>query len=717
MKKITLFIIIAIIILLCAISVSADFISSKTSKIFHELDCRYATNLNEDNSDTYSTYQEAIDDGLRGCNVCQPAPDPNEPEPDLDPEPDPNDINLFPKQPSIVIPINGMVLQMSHCGHEFNPETVGKPIIVKEEFSITLKKALERGLFPCLYYSAEENPLFPVIEPENGIDPNIYVVDEYGRSQNYWFSYFYNIMAVFNYNNFDPNEVMYLSARQMDLLENICAAFDGIKVLMEAGVIIETDYYTMYLTMYLSETEPYHMLKFLKEYIDQSIITQKAVYGTFVDFETYDIEDLNIYQQILKYTMSHIEEEYPDKINENNMSFPIDPQQKQNDPNSYEDIIVYTTYLSNFYHKENCNHFKGVELTMMNRETSVKAGNNATWYPESGIVTWRVTPFDIGDYIAIGGSNIGQTELLAVSVRPYRVPNLQDFTASWLKGNFNMSKYAEWLSMNGKILPATTNYDREISWMFEDGRWLPYGGRKDRLLVQKEHEIIDEITTKDRTTTTYERPLSKYSVVWEMTKKEVREITTTQYIREGDEQPVSSNINEWIFINGKWIVTNSQVNPYVNEPVYPSEEQILSAKPIAPTLPDPNAVDEEEERLKSLMVDPSASMLKPFIEAILASASKETYEEKLIQYGADYAEYEKNLKIWEEATTQIEEHKEMEKEEETMVEDREYRRMEEMSLMEEEQKISVIEELLIDERITDEQKGTLREILNAIREN
>ena len=48
MKKVML-----LIILLFPSLVMADFISSKTSKIFHELDCRYATSLTEDNSFTY----------------------------------------------------------------------------------------------------------------------------------------------------------------------------------------------------------------------------------------------------------------------------------------------------------------------------------------------------------------------------------------------------------------------------------------------------------------------------------------------------------------------------------------------------------------------------------------------------------------------------------------------------------------------------------------
>ena len=554
MKKIILF----IIVLLCITPIFADLISSKTSQIFHKKSCRYATNLNETNSFIYNNYQDAIDAGLRACKVCNPKP-----EPKPEPEPDPNDINLFPKQPSIVIPINGVVLQMDYCWYEYNPETVGKPIIVKEEFEITLKEAMDSELGMCLYYSG---------------DPNIY-------------------------------------------------------------------------------TNP-----------------------------------------------------------------------EEDDPNSYNNI-VYTTYLSKFYHKKDCNHFKGVELTMINRETSIKAGNNATWYPESGIVTWRITPFDIGDYVAIGNSDLEQTELLAVSARPFRVPNLQDFTDSWLKGNFDMKKYGEWVDINGKISSTNSNYNREISWIYKNGRWTPHGGTRDRILVQKEHEIINEITTRDRTTTTYERPLP-YSAIWEMTKKEIKEITTIQYIREEDDPTIFNRLGttdrlEWIFINGTWVVVNSQINPYINESVYPSGEDILKTKPVEPTYPDPNAVDEEEQRLKFLMIDPQAAILRPFLEKILLEYSPEkTYEEKLIQYGADYAEYKKNLKIWEETTSRMEEERhEMEEEEhemeveESMMIDREYRRIEEIKYMEEEQKISVIEELLIDEKITDEQKGTLREILNAIREN
>jgi len=519
MKKIILFIIFVVFI-----SPSfADFISSKTSKVFHDRDCRYAQSLNDENADVYIFYSDAINDGLRKCSVCNPQPGE---ESDPDPDPDPNDVVevLPPKIPTVVIPINGMAIQMNYCKYPYKAEGIGEELVVQDQFPISIENAKNKGLEPC--------PIFPAEDPN----------------------------SIYN-----PNE------------------------------------------------------------------------------------------------------------------------------------IVYTSHISKFYHKEDCERFKGVELSIISREKRIKATNNATWYPETGVISWRITPFEMGDYVAIANSDVGQAEFIAITVRPLHLPSLQDVSDIWLKGNFDMQKYGEWAGNNALMLPPRNNNNIRISWVFEDGKWIPYN--EGRVLVETENEIIDEITTRTKTTKIYEKPISGYSSVWEIVKKEITEFTVIQYVREGDIQ----------------LSTSKSFSINIGKDSYDNEEAFLESKPVPPTRPDPNAIDKEEERLKSLM---DIKIFKPIVEEMLASSSpQKTYEEKLVKYGAEYAEYEKKLKMWEDARNQIEEEKAMEEAEHLRMYDREDRTMEEMMFIQEERKTSVIEELIEDERITDEQKGTLREILNAIREN
>ena len=114
MRGIFLFLITASIACACY----ADFISSKTSQIFHTRGCRYASSLREidtedgpANAFVYETYPEAIEAELRPCKVCDPQPG-SEPDPDPEPEPDPNTIIPLPPEPSIIIPIEGVILAM-----------------------------------------------------------------------------------------------------------------------------------------------------------------------------------------------------------------------------------------------------------------------------------------------------------------------------------------------------------------------------------------------------------------------------------------------------------------------------------------------------------------------------------------------------------------------------------------------------------------------------
>jgi len=48
------------------------FVASKNSSVFHRGDCRLARNISEENLVTYTSREEAIQDGKRPCKSCQP---------------------------------------------------------------------------------------------------------------------------------------------------------------------------------------------------------------------------------------------------------------------------------------------------------------------------------------------------------------------------------------------------------------------------------------------------------------------------------------------------------------------------------------------------------------------------------------------------------------------------------------------------------------------
>jgi len=714
----------AIIILLAIISMSlADVltdddkvISGNSSRIFHRLNCRYSVNLDETNSQTFDTYQDAEATGLRPGLICKPLPAVIDPEP----EPDPNVIIPLPLVPSIIIPNKGVVLGMDYCDYPYTGNTVGTPILIQQTFPLTLQEAIDQNKFPCLHFSPREDPTFSTIEPEEAHeDPNnTLVLDEYGRSPNYWSSYFYNIMTTLNYNQFEVGEVVFLSARQMDWLENIHAGYDKYKA-FGAEDISEWDFY-----LERPSGEGYDMTVFLKKHIDDTLTTGKFVYGTFLSIEDYEIEELTAYQTLLQYALTYMEERYTLKQDE--ISYPITPVE-YTDPVDY-DQIVYTTDISKSYHSKDCGHFNGHVVKMINRETEIRATNDAIWYPESGLLSWRITPFELGDYIAIGDSDVGQAELAAVSARPKKLPTMEDVNKTWLKGNFDNVKFAEFsANYEGGENPAL-----KISWVWEDGRWVPYGGvntsGSQRILVKTEREIIDSITEKYRTIKVYERPLSQYSDVWETTKREVTEITTIVYVREVDVSAIaaaksyaasnssSGNNVEWVFDNGKWKPIHKELIGLPDDYGDLNEEELLAAKPVAPVRPDPNAVNEGESTLRALAA--TAGDLAPMIEGLISTMDTQgAYEEQLMQYGVEYEEYEKRLASWQEMVDGIEERESerlwfIDNEEERYV-----RMHEEQLYIEEENRIEVLTELLEDYRMTDEYKGTIREMLNAIRDN
>ncbi len=723
MRKIILF----AMILLFACPVFADFISSKTSQIFHELDCRYAAPLNDTNAFLYSTYNDAIEAGLRPCLVCEPQPDIDEPGEPEEPE-EPNGVIIIPpKEASIIIPMKGVILGMDYCQFPYTGGSVGEPIIIKEERAVTLREAIDKGRYACLHFSIREDPLFPIVEPESSVDPNTPLLDEYGRSESYWHSYFYNILTVFNYNQFDPNEVVFLSARQHDWLQNTHMGYINYQLYGATGNIDNVDD-KMEWAFYVEGTEDgeaYDITKFIHKYITDTITTGKFVYGTMIDIEPYELEELTIQQSLLQYAMDYMKERY--NVKDGEISYPITPTEKYEPIEIDYDQIVYISLSNTTYHPKDCGHFNGYIVKMINRETEIVATNNATWYPESGILAWRITPFEMGDYIAIANSDVGQTELASVTVRPNRSPTTIDMINTWLKGNFDLTKFAEFAKNFGTIIDTTP---MSIVWVFEGGRWVPYGGVKSdgsggRILAVEEHEIIDEITERHRTTKTYERPLSKHSVIWEKTKVVVVEVTTTTYIREGDDTtpaplPAAGTSRiEWVFENGAWVPQSLggtyEANPYLDDNGNFDEEKFLALKPLPPIKPDPNDVDAEEARLRAIMEE--SKELAPLIEKLMASAPpRATYEDNLIAYGATYAEYEKELEIWEATMEGIRMEKERREVEDHWEEDKMGRMEDEIMLMDEEHKIGVLGELLEDSRITDEQKGTLREILNTIRE-
>jgi len=131
---------IVILLLLLSMSFAAltpinesQVISSKTSKIFHKFDCRYASSLTTLNANIFDTYEIAIEAELRPCKTCKPQPSEIIPV-------DPNIINIIPSRESTsFFPINGVVIQSEYCKRDFEPNDIGVRIIEPIITALTLQ--------------------------------------------------------------------------------------------------------------------------------------------------------------------------------------------------------------------------------------------------------------------------------------------------------------------------------------------------------------------------------------------------------------------------------------------------------------------------------------------------------------------------------------------------------------------------------------------------
>lgn len=201
---------------------------------------------------------------------------------------------------------------------------------------------------------------------------------------------------------------------------------------------------------------------------------------------------------------------------------------------------VFISNQSTAYHiHPDCEFAKSVPVHVINMRTGLIAGSNAYWNPIDGIIEWRVTPFETGDYSFVMNTDVGQTSLLAITIRAKQMPNLQDFAARWLKGNFNLLKYSEWLSntalwdqylnrirsKTGTITPSSG----KIEWVFSDGKWVPITGGSNIITKYDADASITEENTVSRETRTIETKIAPFE--WRAT--EVRVVTTDTTIFNG----------------------------------------------------------------------------------------------------------------------------------------------------------------------------------------
>lgn len=183
-----------------------------------------------------------------------------------------------------------------------------------------------------------------------------------------------------------------------------------------------------------------------------------------------------------------------------------------------------------------CELLKSVPVHIVNIRTGAEAGSCGFWNPKQGTLEWRITPFDMGDYVAVMNSDIGQSQLGAITARSKQIPTLQKFTKYWLKGNFDFRKFAEWTRNRNErkkylslITTSNSTIEGRIEWVFQDGRWIPVasGGNPGDIInididiVKNENEV--------KTTKTEETKIAAFE--WRTTR--ITETTIKTTIFEG----------------------------------------------------------------------------------------------------------------------------------------------------------------------------------------
>lgn len=562
------------------------FVSSKTSNVFHTLDCRYAANLTNLNADFFEHYQDAIDRGLTPCQICKPEPEPEEPEVD------PNDVLIFETpDPAIIMPTPTLIIHSAWCRQPFDPNSIGRRYMDDDIRPMTL---------------GEVSP------------------------------YFDNVVVEF---------------------ANRCFL---------CGVGKEA----------------------LEQHVDPQYLTPI----------------------------------YEDPPADPNVLVIVDYDLDPNTPGYVSDASF------EWHTHANCDRLNSVKVTLVSKETEVPAVNFGYWNPKKGTLEWSATPFDLGDYIAVGNSDVGQMQFLAVTARPQSsYPTLEQFSQIWLKGNCNMLTYAQWAKQKAlfdSYYRGRSSSNGRIEWIFSEGVWKPvvsgHSYNADAI-----HLDIGEHTTYDKVTTRKEIGIAPYK--WATTQVVVTETTTTNYDIEAGDNTFLSIMEAGAPQAAEAIL--SSVADKVNEPkkaTATSNPERYSSSRIAESIAEDRegwiAADEmyRLEIAEEYNLPAPEKVAEPDSEKILATISgikkllgdtdmaKEAINDALDGFEKQkeaYSNYLIEYERWKTQADQIVKFREWELEERHM--DHMYM---DTVMAEDDNYVMALEEMISDSRLSDTQKQTLKEI-------
>ena len=312
----------------------------------------------------------------------------------------------------------------------------------------------------------------------------------------------------------------------------------------------------------------------------------------------------------------------------------------------------------NVHINDACEGLKSVPVYVVNMRNGLVAGSTAFWNPVKGIVEWRVTKFEAGDYQFVMNSDIGQTSLLAITICAKEIPKLEDFTANWLKGNFNLIKYADWISNRemwlqylGRVSTITGNpiTSGKIEWVFVDGAWKPVNAGANIISeIDADATIVDNQVI-DRQTTTKETKIAPF----EWRANEVKIVTTDTTTFSGytayTGRPPSGSTD---YLNnppfGAWEPLAGSTPAEIAAQEAAHIEEIGMTPPPEIVLPpqDFDAIMESADRIKNFEALPKEMRMEASTEIIdTYIAQKKAHEE----YLAKKAVWDKEFKVKEEA--------------------------------------------------------------------
>ncbi|MCD6435425.1 MAG: hypothetical protein J7L15_03475 [Clostridiales bacterium] len=329
-----------------------------------------------------------------------------------------------------------------------------------------------------------------------------------------------------------------------------------------------------------------------------------------------------------------------------------------NDPNDPNAVIIssynispslpmYESNQSLFKHfASDCEMLKSTPVHMVDIRTGSVAGCDAYWNPKKGILEWRITPFEIGDYVAVINSDVGQTQLIAITVRANIVQPIEEFAKYWLKGNFNMIKYSEWVqdrerlksllrnqgtttTITGDVVETTSN--GKIEWVFEAGAWKAVvAGANPIETIDIDTNITDN-TTETRTTTISEIKVAPFEFRTNKVQVDDRTITTFDGYQSYQSNPPHGSLN----------YLNYQPYTDISRTVIDEEvtEADMSAHYKALDIPEPPVkVTEPQKEEKVLLAIDNIKSFTPLPEEIRVEAAEAMiteYEDAKKEYG-DY---------------------------------------------------------------------------------